>query len=185
MKEIELKILEINPKEIEKKIISLGGKKVGSYILKVRLYDFPDGRLKSNFSILRIRTYENEKNKIEKTEFTFKQATDDLRNKSEFKICEELQTEVSDAGELQKIIEALGLVFTKDLEKKRTSFILDKTKIEIDIYPGVPPYIEIEGDEKTIPLVVKKLGYTMKDTTNIGGIQVLKKYGKNTEFLKF
>jgi adenylate cyclase class 2 len=185
MKEIELKILEINPKEIEKKIISLGGKKTGSYFLKVKLYDFPDGSLKSNFSVLRIRTYENEKvkNKIEKTEFTFKQATDDLKNKSEFKICEELQTDVSDAKELQKIVEALGLVLIKDLEKKRASFELgkanNKVKIEIDEYPGV------EGDEKTIPPVVKKLGYTMKDTTTIGGIQVLKKYGKNTEFLKF
>jgi adenylate cyclase, class 2 len=178
MKEIEIKILEINPKEIEKKIISLGGKKTGSNLIKERFYDYPDGKLKSNFSILRIRTCGK------KTEFTFKHSTGKLSD-SDFAVREEIQTEVSNAKELERIVSALGLVLVKDREKKRTSFILGKTKIEIDQYPGIPSYLEVEGNEKTIPPVVKKLGYSMKYTLNISSTKVLKKYGKNTEFLKF
>jgi adenylate cyclase class 2 len=183
MKEIEIKILEINPKEIEKKIISLGGTKIGSYFVKENFYDFPNHKLKATWSILRLRTLGK------KTEFTFKHATKKMMT-STLAVREEIQTEVSDAKELEKIILALGLVLVRSREKKRTSFILGKTKanqvcIEIDKYPGVPSYLEVEGNEKSIPDAVKALGFTMKDATNLTSSKVLKKYGKNTDFLKF
>jgi adenylate cyclase, class 2 len=189
MKEIEVKILEINPIEIEKKILIFDGKKIGSYLINEKLYDFPDGRLNSDFSILRIRTYENEKKKgkIEKTELTFKSSTKKMRE-SALKIREELQTEVDDAKELEKIVLSLGLVLTHDREKKRTSFVIGdkkKVRVEIDTYPKVPSYMEVEGDESSIPVVVKKLGFDMKDALNISATKVLKKYGKDVDFLKF
>jgi adenylate cyclase class 2 len=179
MKEIEVKILEINPKDIEKKIIALDGKKNASNIVHERFYDFPDGKLKSKFSILRIRTIGK------KTEFTFKHSTSKLKEGSGFAVREEIQTEVSDVNELERIVLALGLVVKKNREKKRTSFTLGKTKIEIDEYPGIPAYLEVEGDERSIPPVVRKLGFTMNDTTNISSTKVLKKYGKNPDFIKF
>lgn len=98
---------------------------------------------------------------------------------------EELEVGVSNERNTSKIISSLGLVLVKEREKRRTSFVLGKTSIEIDTYPGVPPYLEVEGNKNTIPNTVKKLGYTMKDTTNITSTKVLKKYGKNSDFLKF
>jgi adenylate cyclase class 2 len=178
MKEIEVKILEINPEIVERKILSLGGKKTGSGLMNEKFYDFPDGKLKSDYSILRLRTREK------KTTLTFKHATKKMRD-SFLAVREELEVGVSNERNTSKIISSLGLVLVKEREKRRTSFVLGKTSIEIDTYPGVPPYLEVEGNKNTIPNTVKKLGYTMKDTTNITSTKVLKKYGKNSDFLKF
>jgi adenylate cyclase class 2 len=179
MEETEVKILNIDAKAIEKKIISLGGKKIGSYLVKERFYDFPDKRLGSANSILRIRTLGKT------TEFAFKCPVGKIKEGTGFKIREEIQTEVSDVKELERIVTSLGLVLVRDMEKKRTSFVLGRAKLEIDVYPGVPPYLEVESDAKTIPKIVEKLGYAMKDTSNLSSNKILKNYGKKENVLKF
>jgi len=61
----------------------------------------------------------------------------------------------------------MGYFHKKLVEKKRTSYLLNDTKIEIDEWPLIPPYIEIEGqDEKIIYEIAEKLGYS-KDKTRI------------------
>lgn len=79
----------------------------------------------------------------------------------------EIEINVSDFETANKLIEEMGYYHKKLVEKKRTSYLLNDNKIEIDEWPLIPPYIEIEGkDEKTIYEIAQNLGYS-KDKTRI------------------
>jgi adenylate cyclase class 2 len=89
-------------------------------------------------------------------------------------------------------LEAIGLSHRGYLEKKRTTYILNNHKIEIDTWPKIPTYFELEGkDEKDIEEILNLLGYSMKDKNVVSCIvdEVYEMYGypKTTCFkeLKF
>ncbi|MGV8168796.1 MAG: hypothetical protein ACP5N3_01955, partial [Candidatus Nanoarchaeia archaeon] len=99
--------------------------------------------------------------------------------------CKELQIEVDSFEQAELLLVALGLKIFHCWEKYRTSYALESLKIEIDEFPGVPPFLEIEGEKSEIERIIGLLGFSMNDTTNMHGGQVLKKYGKQSADLKF
>ena len=175
MKEIELKILNIDKAKITKTLLEIGAKRVSSVLLIDKKYDFPGKKLSKKHEHLRLRKYGN------KIEINFKTKNKDKN----FLINDELETEVKDYETMEKIIKKLGLIIITHREKKRTSFILGKVKIEIDENPKIPAYIEIEGEKKDVKNMVELLGFRMEDTCNLTTSQVLKSYGVNPDFIKF
>ena len=101
------------------------------------------------------------------------------------RIVEETETQIYDAKIMESILKKIGLQIVKHREKKRTSFILGNARCEIDQYPQIPPYMEIEGSEKDILDIIGKLGYSLKDTTKMSASKVLKKYKIDDKFLRF
>ncbi|MGV8163033.1 MAG: class IV adenylate cyclase [Candidatus Nanoarchaeia archaeon] len=176
MKEVELKILEINIKDIDKRIISLGGNKKGKFLIKSAFFDFPDGRIKKNKELLRLRTVGD------KVELVYKQNS---HNEHYFKVCDEHQVELDSFENAELLLAALGLKKIRYYEKYRTSYTLKDLKIEIDELPGVPAFLEIEGEKKEIEHTVVLLGFSMQDTTTMTGSDVLKKYGKQKSEMRF
>jgi len=166
-KEIELKVLEIDVKEIQRKLVQLGAKKVEDCIIRDRIFDFSDRRIEKKGDVLRVRQQGN------KTVLTYKAGT---KKKSEFKEADEHETCVDDFDTVCSVLKHLGLEAWIRIEKRRISYIHGKTKIEIDKYPTIPAYLEIEGSKEAIMNVLKKLGYTMKDTTTMSSTYVLKHY---------
>ena len=72
---------------------------------------------------------------------------------------------MNDFESANKIIEEMGYFRKKLVEKKRTSYELSGTKIEIDKWPLIPPYVEIEGNNvDSIYDIAKKLGYSKDET---------------------
>jgi|SRR3989344_2510977 len=176
MKEIELKILNINPKEITKKLLKLGAKSFGERFIIEKHFDFPNGRISNSKESFRLRKLGN------KNELAYKHSL--IKDKN-FKIYEEIETEIINYDDMEKIIKKLGLDMIKYKEKKRISFILKNLKIEIDKYPNIPPYLEIEGNEKDIKSLLKDLGYSLSQTTNMNATNVLKHYNVDSNFQKF
>ncbi|MBN2101302.1 MAG: class IV adenylate cyclase [Candidatus Aenigmarchaeota archaeon] len=177
MREIEVKILEIDKEAISDKILNLGGEQTDERVIVDNFYDYPDGRLKKIHEVLRVRNSEKEK------EIVYKCAKE---KNDEFKIHREIETSLGSPETMMEILEKCGLVIVRHTEKKRTSFEFENVKIEIDEYPDIPPFIEIEGpDEESIRTAVEKLGYQMKDTTSVTGHQVIRKYGKDPANVRF
>ncbi len=169
MREIEVKILEIDKEDLSDNILNLGGEQTEERVIIDTFYDYPDHRLSKRGDIVRVRNSPKEK------EVAYKCGPE----KSEFNIRREIETKVGDPKTMMEIIEKFGLVVVHHTEKKRTSFEVDKVKVEIDEYPEIPPFVEIEGPtEDDVKNVVEKLGFSMNDTTNLHGGQILKKYGK-------
>ena len=62
-------------------------------------------------------------------------------------------------------------------------------EIDIDTWPMLPTYVEIEGkSEEEVMTVVKKMGYNENEVTTLDVESIYKKYGydvKKIDILKF
>ena len=71
--------------------------------------------------------------------------------------------------------EDIGMIRKSEQETKRESWEGMGTKCEIDQWPGIPPYLEVEGpDEATVRKAVTALGYAWEEV-RFGGVGVLYK----------
>lgn len=163
------------------------------------IFDQPDGALAKKGQLLRIRTETSEPpkkksgagrgSKNAKMEWkqrvvvTFKRPTeeDDLSSagdvpghavghaRGRYKVREELELEVTDAGTLTKIFDALGLDGWFRYEKYRTTYKLGKGNpwakdllIELDETP-VGTFVELEGPVEAIDRAAEALGFAKRD----------------------
>lgn len=175
--EIEAKYLNINPAELEKKLAAIGAKRVGEMFYIAHSFDYPDWRLDKEHSWLRLRTDGKE------TTLTFKkrigvkasggQANDDGM--------EEVEVKVDDFEKTKLIIHKLGFVDKRYMEKKRIRWEKDGVEYDIDFWPELKPYLEIEADswervdkaalELGLDLADKKV-FSASQAYSVGGINV-------------
>lgn len=90
----------------------------------------------------------------------------------------ETELEVSSMQEANNLLEALGFYHRGDEEKERISYILFDHEIDIDTWPGIPTYFEVEGkSEKDLNKFLSKLGYSMSDTVSCTVDEIYLKHG--------
>ncbi len=158
MKEIEVKILNIDRKQVEAKIIALGAKKVFDGEVNASLFDFPNKSIKDSGKTCRLRTVG------ENAFLTFKTPIPH----DTVKIREEYEIQVSDFEETKKILESIGLAERLTMKKHRTSYALENVHFELDKhhdqFAHVPEYLEIEAiDIDTLYKYVELLGFKKED----------------------
>lgn len=123
----------------------------------------------------------------EKTTLTVKHIL--ANNGSKIQQMLETEIEVPSMKEANDLLEALGYAHKSYQEKRRISYLLNGYEIDIDTWPGLPTYMEIEGtDEEDLNNILKILGYRMEDTISCTVDEVYKKYGVdilNIRELKF
>ena len=90
----------------------------------------------------------------------------------------ETEIEVPSIKEANNLLEALGYSHKSYQEKERITYILDGYELDIDTWPGIPTYVEVEGkDEKDLEKILNKLGYSMTDTVSCTADEVYERYG--------
>lgn len=141
MEEIEVKFLNIDPVRIQKKFAEIGAQKFGEYFYRRRVFDYPDWRLDKQGAWLRLRDEED------KITLSFKQR---LRIKphdgSESDDgMEEIEILVDDFGKAAALLLRLGFVEKHYAENKRIRWIKDGVEFDIDTFPELEPYLEIEA----------------------------------------
>ncbi len=139
MEEIEVKFLDIDLAKIEAKLKEIGAEKTGEYFYKRRVFDFPDWRLDNDHSWLRLRT------DGQKTTLTFKKRIGAKKDGSNDDGMEEIEVEVSDFEKTAQLILKLGFVEKHYVENKRIRWEKDGVEFDIDSWPNIPPYLEIEA----------------------------------------
>jgi adenylate cyclase class 2 len=169
LKEIEVKILEINVEGIEEKLKEMGAEKVFEGEMVSIYFDFPDKSLEKEGKILRLRQKED------KVILTYKE----LISQDEAKIMDEYELTVSDFESLKRIFEGIGLLPLYEFNKHRITYQLNQTHFEIDKYPEIPVFLEIEApDLNTINEIVSELGFSKEEVKSYSIRDVLKYYGK-------
>lgn len=167
MKEIEVKILDVNPDQIRKKLQLLSAEKRGVYPIESVSLDFPDGRICRNKQLLRVRQIGG------KVEVCFKSR----KENSSYKVQEETEVQTNNFQDTLLIFKSLGLKIISRERKTRESYLLAGAHVDIDLSEEIPPLVEVEAaTEGDVKKVVQQLGLTMKDTTNMTGFEVTQYY---------
>lgn len=90
----------------------------------------------------------------------------------------ETEMEVPSIEEANAILEQLGFAYRNYQEKNRATYSLDGVEIDIDSWPLIPTYVEIENDSlELIRNTVKKLGLENHEVVSCNTADVYKKYG--------
>lgn len=169
LKEIEVKILEINVEEVEKKLKEMGAEKVFEDKVVSVYFDFSDKLLEKEGKILRLRQ------KGDKVILTYKE----LISQEEAKIMDEYELIVSDFETIKRIFEGLGLFPLYEFNKHRTTYKLNNTNFEIDKYPDIPAFLEIEAPNlETINKYISEFGFSREEAKSYSVKEVLNHYGK-------
>ena len=142
--EYEVRVLEIDKEKFIQKLEMLGATFKGEFEQKRYVYNIIP---KCDEKWLRLRT--NGKN----TTLTYKSV-----EKNSIDGTQELEIEVEDFEKTNKLLELAGIKNKGYQENIRRKYILDGVEIDIDTWPLIPTYVEIEGkDEESVVNMIKKL----------------------------
>lgn len=167
-KEIETRFLEINKEEIVKKLIFLGSVDFGLKKLEDFIFEKIDENIPlANDGCVRLRKIGDE------IKLTYKERINqsvDGSFETEFK--------VSDFPSCEIFLKKMDLKNVRKLEKWRHSFKLNDSLIDIDTWPKIPTYIEIEGPSiESVKNVSMLLGLDWEKRFDGDAREVFRHYG--------
>ncbi len=166
--EYEVRILEIDIEKVKKKLEDIGAKFIFDSLQKRYVYDFKP--IMPN-KWIRLRT--NGK----KTTLTIKDITS-----SKIDGTKELEIVVDDFEKTNLLLNELGYKAKGYQENRRIQYNYNGVEIDIDYWPLIPTYLEIEGNnEREVYKVVKLLGFKMKDITTFDVEKIYLDYGYDLE----
>lgn len=173
MKEVEVKILEVDREAIEGKLLELGATKEFEGELQTLYFDSPTNALPKHHETLRLRQVG------EKAVLTLKKKLP----KSDVKQREEFEVEVGGFLTMYAILKELGYEISSKTKKRRVSFHLNNIHFDFDKYlddlEHIPELLEIEApDEDMVWDYVAKIGYEKKDCKDWAAGKLFKKYSK-------
>ncbi|MEZ4528224.1 MAG: class IV adenylate cyclase [Desulfobacterales bacterium] len=146
--EIEVKFYATDRDALRSRILAMGAKSAGRVFEENIRFEDASGTLMQKKALLRLR-------QDGKARLTFKSSPEE--QDSQFKIFEELETEVSDFSAMQRILEALGFHPVQRYEKWRETFVLGNTHLCLDTMP-FGDFLEIEGEKSCILDLSGQLG---------------------------
>lgn len=183
--EIKLKIRDV--RAFQRALKRMGARPVGGGTGRVHeenvIFDTPQGGLAKHGQLLRIRTESPEVRGKSKGNgpkrqviLTFKQPAAHAGAGGaggsiprSYKVRDEIEVEVAEAGNLTKIFEGLGMSGWFRYEKHRTTFRLPGSKawardllIELDETP-IGTFVELEGPGQAIDRAAEELGFSKRD----------------------
>ncbi len=168
--EYEVRVLEINHEEMIKKLESLGAEFKFEALQQRYVYDL---KPKQDNKWIRLRT------DGKKTTLTIK----DLQSKS-IDGTKELEIIVDDFTKTNQILEELGYHNRGFQQNKRTQYILDGVEIDLDRWPLIPEYMEIEGPTtEAVYETLTKLGISKDEIVTLDVASIYDHYGFDGEHL--
>lgn len=171
MREVEIKILEVDRGRTENLLIAAGAEKIFDGRIHAAYYDFKDNSIREGGGTLRLRT------EGDRTVFTFKKSLED----SDAKVREELEVGVTDFPVMKSILESIGLSVWLEMSKHRTTYRLGRSHFEFDKYTDayeyIPEFLEIEStDVETAYRNAEMLGFSRQDCRPWDAVEVASYY---------
>lgn len=181
MKEIEVKVLDIDKAAVIGKLEKMGCQLVKDEAQVNTIYDFPDLRLLKKKGYARIREVRDHLNNQNITFMTVKT----MVSQEKYKIMDESETIIDDPLAGHGIFKSFGMFVRKVLIKDRISYQYKNSLIEIDDVKGTEypfPLLEVETiyDEE-LQEILDLLGYTLTDTTSLTMTEIMANYFKENE----
>ncbi len=148
-REIEVKFLEVEKSALIQKLQNLDAKDLGEELISEQIFHDAAGEWYKQRKFARIR----------KTGkgifFTYKHVEQRTATGTV-----EIEFSIAEPGKVKSFLEALGLVMDREQEKRRHKFKLGEVIVDIDTWPKIPTYVELEGpSEEQIKEAAAKLGF--------------------------
>lgn len=175
VKELEVKVLDVDIEIMQELILSKGGKLIGRENQVNTLIDSSQRPIKSFMdAYLRIRENHNSLDNSKTTTFTLKKniLNDDLRENEEYNVL------VDDKETLLDIMKNLGFDDIKVGYKERLSYSFLNGRVDIDIwdkktYPY--PYMEIEvGNKNDLKKILEELKVPKEKVSKLSIVELQK-----------
>ncbi|OGI83829.1 hypothetical protein A2903_00245 [Candidatus Nomurabacteria bacterium RIFCSPLOWO2_01_FULL_33_17] len=174
MEEIEVKFLEVDIANLKSKLENFGAEFVGNFNYKRKVYDFPGLPLDKNNSWVRVR------DEGDKIVMTYKQRLDVGNHIMGDKGMKEIEIIVSDFNLADQFLKSIGMIVKFYEENKRERYILDDVEIDIDYWPMIKPYVEIEGNNwDSVEKISEKLGFVWDKHLKCSTMQIYEMNGIN------
>ena len=172
MIEFEVSILEVDKDKMITKLESLGAVKKGEYFQKRYIYDF-NPVSKTKWLRLRSNGF--------KTTLTIKE----IKDSNIVGGTKETEIEVLDFSGTNEMLKELGYNYINYQENKRITYMLNNVEIDIDSWPMIPTYVEVEGyDEQSVLNIVKLINTDNNEVVTYGVGEIYLKYGIDISKIK-
>lgn len=177
--ELETKVLDVDVEQVEKSLQALGAKKIFESRLRVNWYRSPGTKEVEDPWFLRLRS-----DSEDHCELTWKGISTKL---GASRTHHEINIVVSNHKTASELLKAIGLEEYAYQEKDRISWTFKDWRFDLDRYPNMPAYLEIEGkSEESILEAVKVLSLQNHQTSNDGErLLIQKRYGLNWNDMRF
>jgi adenylate cyclase class 2 len=153
--EIEVKFIRQDHAIIRQKLKSVNATMLSPERKMIRVnYDFPDGRLADGFGWVRVR------DEGDVITLSYKQSND-----AHIRGMQEVNIKIDSFDMAVQFLHAVGITKRKALqETKRETWHLDGVTVELDTWPWIPTFVELEGPtEIAVVKAASKLGFDMKN----------------------
>lgn len=166
-REIEVRFLEIDVEALIKRLHEVGAAdEEEDFLREIIFYDKAGRWQYDEKKFVRIRQTKKG------TSVTFKHNEEDSAMGTK-----EIEFEVKDLEVVKHFLEEVGLVAFREQEKRRHKFSLDKVIIDIDTWPSIPTYVELEGSsEDDLKEAAAKLGLSWSKAIFESARYVIEKY---------
>lgn len=162
-REIEVRFLEIDKEGLIKRLRELGAEDRGEIMLEETILYNNDLSWADMGRRVRIRRSGDE------ITLTYKE-----RVSEELDGNIEIEFGINNAEKAEIFLEKVGLRANRKQQKLRHTFVLDGVIIDIDTWPRVPTYVELEGEsEEVLRQMATKLGFDWKNVVTKNAGQVL------------
>lgn len=178
MEEFELKFLEVDVPSLEKKLLDIGAEKVAEYNYSRVIFYINRDPQSSADGWVRVRTDGKE------TTLTYKKS---IQEKSKDGLMEnvgmtEIEVTVDDYEKTLALMKAIGLYENKIEKNKRIRYQKGDVVFDIDFWPEIPAYLEIESDSyEKVKRAARELGLDGESGMLGTAGSVYKKYGINID----
>lgn len=180
--EIEVKYLDVNKDEIEQKLKSIGAEKIKDIFLRHVAFDYPDYRLNTDNSWVRLR---DEGDKIVLA-FKKRLGVTSQDGSTNDEGMEEVEVIVDSYEETKTFLKKIGLIEKHgEAQKKRSKWKKGSITFDIDTIAMIPTYLEIEAESwNDIDKIALELGLDPEKRKICSAHQIYQIYGIDVDSYK-
>lgn len=161
--ELEVKFLNINVKDLRQTLDEYGATLIFNTLFRITIFHGLSGE---DREYIRVRDEGNRITLVHKRTYQGSMAAT------------EHEIEVSSYEDTVALLDAIGLTRKRTEEKLRIHYTLEGVSIDIDTWPGVPTYVEIEADtEQALRSTYERLGFNFNQAFFGDAHDVFRHYG--------
>lgn len=165
-REIEAHFLDIDVADVKNRLNALGAQDHGEKEVKEIIFYDQKLTWKAQHRFVRMRQVGSKKI------LTYKHQRD--LNSMNVK---EIELPITDWENTKLFLESVDLIAYRNQEKRRHTFTIDEITFDIDTWPSVPTFLEIEANsEEKVKEYAEKLGFQWKDAVFAGAGHIIEHY---------